>query len=82
MPVPSRFPVPRVVAPSLKVTVPVAAAEPEAGVTWAVKMMLVPLTAVVAEAVSVVVVAMGAATLLTVMIRAAEVLPLKLESPL
>jgi hypothetical protein len=56
----ARVPVPRVVEPSVKVTVPVGAAVPEAGVTVAVKVRLVPLTAVVAEAARVVVVAMPA----------------------
>ena len=45
-----------VVAPSLKVTVPVGVAVPEAGVVVAVKVMLVPVTAVVAEAARAVVV--------------------------
>ena len=48
---------PSVVAPSMKVTVPVGVALPESGLTVAVKVRLVPLTAVVAEAVSAVVVA-------------------------
>ena len=50
------MPVPRVVAPSLKVTVPLGVVAPEAGVVVEVKVMLVPLTAVVAEAVRAVVV--------------------------
>ena len=59
-PVPSSVPVPSVVEPSLKVTVPVAATLPEAGLTVAVKVMLAPLVTVVADAVRVVVVATGA----------------------
>ena len=53
-----RVPVPRVVEPSVKVTVPVGAVVPDAGVTVAVKVRLVPLVAVVAEAVRAVVVEM------------------------
>ena len=52
-------PLPRVVDPSVKVTVPVGAAEPEAGVTVAVKVRLVPAVAEDAEEASVVVVAIG-----------------------
>lgn len=49
-------PLPSVVVPSRNVTIPVGKAVPEAGVTVAVKVMLVPVVAVVAEASSVVVV--------------------------
>lgn len=49
-------PVPSVVVPLRNVTVPVGIAVPEAGVTVAVKVMLVPLVAMAAEAVSAVVV--------------------------
>jgi hypothetical protein len=52
-------PVPRVVEPSRKVTVPVGV--PEGAVTFAVKVMLVPLTAEVVDAESAVVVATGEA---------------------
>jgi hypothetical protein len=54
----ARVPVPRVVEPSVKVTVPVGVVVPEAGVTVAVKVMLVPLTAEVADTETLVVVAM------------------------
>ena len=47
------------VAPSLKVTVPVGVGVPEAGVTVAVKVRLLPTATEVAEAVSAVVVAVG-----------------------
>ena len=50
----SRVPVPTVVVPSLNVTLPVGTTLPEAGLTVAVKVMLVPLVTVVAVAVSVV----------------------------
>jgi len=53
-----RVPVPRVVEPSVKVMVPVGAVVPDAGVTVAVKVRLVPLVAVVAEAARAVVVEM------------------------
>ncbi len=80
LPVASSVPVPRAVLPSEKVTVPVGVAEPVAGVTVAVKVRVVPLTAVVAEAESAVVVAMMG-TVLTVMETAAEVLAVKAGSP-
>lgn len=65
--------------PSRKVTVPVGVVEPDAGVTVAVKLMPVPLTAEVAEAERTVVVAtIGAFTAMT---TADEVLPVKLVSP-
>ena len=51
-------PVPSAVEPSVKVTVPVGAVVPDAGVTVAVKVRLVPLVAVVAEAARAVVVEM------------------------
>ena len=61
-----RAPVPRVVALSVKVTVPVGAVAPDPGVTVAVKVRLVPLVAVVAEAVRAVVVAtMGGLVMVT-----------------
>ena len=65
-------------APSRNVTVPVGTVDPEAGVTVAVNVMLVPLTAVVAEAVSAVLVATGVTTADTTTVTAVEVLPLKL----
>src|SRR5580698_110408 len=81
LPVRSREPVPIVVPASAKVTVPVGVVVPEAGETVAVKVMLVPLTADVAEAVSAVDVATGTTTAFTVTVTADEVLPLKLMSP-
>ena len=75
----SREPVPMVAPASAKVTVPAGVVVPEAGETIAVKVMLVPLTADVADAVSAVDVATGKA--FTVTATAEEVLPLKLESP-
>ena len=77
----ARVPVPRVVEPSVKVTVPVGAAVPEAGVTVAVKVRLVPLTAVVAEAARVVVVAMLATGGPTVTVMVEETLPRKVVDP-
>ena len=77
-PVPSRVPVPRVVLPSLKVTAPVGTMLPEAGLTLAVKVMLAPDVAVVADAVNVVVVAIG----LTARVCALDVLEEKSLSPL
>ena len=77
----SRDPVPTVAAPSAKVTVPVGVVVPEAGETIAVKVMLVPLTADVADAVSAVDVETGTTTAFTVTVIAVEVLPLKLVSP-
>jgi len=53
---------PIVVAPSLKVTVPVGAGVPEVPVTVAVKVKLVPTTVVAAEDASFVVVAVGGVT--------------------
>ena len=79
MPVPSSEIIPNDVAPSVKVTVPVGMATPEAGETWAVKLRLVPLTALVAEGTSVVVVAITGAV--TVRLKASDVLPLKFASP-
>ena len=61
-------PVPTVIEPSEKVTVPVGEVAPEAGWTTAVKVMLVPVTAVplTAEEVTVVVVEMmGGAVMVT-----------------
>ncbi len=66
--------------PSRKVTVPVGVVEPDAGVTVAVKLMPVPLTAEVAEAERTVVVSTIGA--FTVMTTGADVLPRKLVSPL
>ena len=61
---------------------PVGVVDPEAGVTVAVNVMLVPLTAVVAEAVSAVLVATGVGAADTTTVTAADVLPLKLvEAP-
>jgi hypothetical protein len=59
-PVPFNVPVPRVVVPSLNVTVPVGMPVPEAGVTFAVNVTLVPATGVVEEALIVVEVATAA----------------------
>lgn len=74
-----RVPLPMVVVPSRKLTVPVGEVVPEAGVTVTVKVMLVPLTAEVLDAARVVVVAMTGAV--TVTTTAEEVLPVKLLSP-
>jgi hypothetical protein len=49
-PVPFNVPVPSVVVPSLNVTVPVGTPVPEAGVTFAVNVTLVPATGDVEEA--------------------------------
>ena len=73
----SSEPVPIVVVPSLNVTLPVGTTLPEAGLTVAVKVMLVPLVAVVADAVSVVVVEIGLTTSVCVL----ELLVEKLLSP-
>jgi hypothetical protein len=59
-------PVPSVAAPSLKVTVPVGAVVPEAGVTVAVNVMLVPKTALVDDAPMLVVVPTTGAVIVTV----------------
>ena len=59
---------------------PVGTVVPDTGVTVAVKVMLVPITAVVAEAVSAVVVATGVGAF-TVTVTAVEPLPVKLASP-
>jgi hypothetical protein len=74
-------PVPSVVVPSAKVTAPVGVALPDAGVTFAVNVRLVPLAADVAEAAIVVVVAITTGAALTVTATAVEVLPRKLLSP-
>jgi len=50
-PAPSSGPVPRTDVPSLKVMVPVGTTPPDAGLTVAVKVRLVPLVTVVAVAV-------------------------------
>ena len=81
LPVASSVPLPRVVPASAKVTVPVGIAEPEAGVTVAVKVTLVPLTAVVAEDVRVVVVAMPGAAGLTATVTVDDTLPRKVVDP-
>ena len=59
VPEPSRAPGPRTVDPSLNVTVPVGAAVPVAGVTFAVKVMSTPRFAVAAEETTVVFVAIA-----------------------
>lgn len=81
MPVPSRVPVPSWVVPSVKATEPAGTPLPDAGVTSAVKVRLVPTAAVVAEAVSVVVVAIVTGAAFTVTLTAAEVLAANVESP-
>ncbi len=75
-----RTPVPRLVIPSRKVTVPVGVVLPVAGATVPVKVMLVPATAVVAVLERVVVVATEAGAL-TVMVLIGETLPASLASP-
>jgi len=65
--------------PSLKVTVPVGTSAPAAGVTCAVKVMLAPLTTLVADAESVVLVATGVAI---VNAPAADALAANVVSPL
>ena len=77
MPVPSSAPVPMLVPPSKKVTVPVGTALPAEAATVAVNVMLVPLTALVADEASVVVVAVA----FTLIETADDTLVLKLESP-
>jgi len=59
------MPVPRIVETSLKVTVPVAVFAPEVGLTVAESVTVLPETADVGEAASVVVVFTGAATTVT-----------------
>lgn len=81
LPPAERVPVPSVEAPSVKVTVPVGIAVPEAGVTVALKVILVPVCADVAEAVNAVVVAVRTGAAVTVTVTAVDVLPLKLASP-
>ena len=76
----ARVPVPKVVEPSVKVTVPVGEAVPDVGVTVAVKVRLVLLTAVVVADARVVVVATKD-TAFTLMGMAEEVLVLKAVSP-
>jgi hypothetical protein len=80
-PDPFSVPVLNIVVPSVKVTVPDGTVVPEAGVTVAVNVILVPETAVVADAVRAVLVPSGVAIAATVIVTAADVLPLKLESP-
>ncbi len=65
---------PSMVVPSKKVTVPAGVVDPEAGVTVAVKLMLVPATPLVADDVSEVVVAM-AVVAVTVRATGVEKLP-------
>jgi hypothetical protein len=79
-PDPFSVPVPSVIVPSRNVTVPVGTAVPDAGVTVAVNVILVPLAAVVDEAVSAVLVPTGTVTAETTTVTAADVLPLKFES--
>ena len=81
LPVASSVPLPRFVPASAKLTVPVGIREPEAGVTVAVKMTLVPLTAVVAEDARVVVVAMPGVAGATVTVTVEETLPRKVVDP-
>ena len=72
-------PVPKVFAPSLKVTVPVGV--PAAEVTVAVKVTAWPKTEELTLAVTLVVVAVAARAALTVWVKVAEVLVVKLGSP-
>jgi hypothetical protein len=81
LPVASSVPLPRFVPASAKLTVPVGIAEPEAAVTAAEKVTLLPLTAVVAEAVRVVVVPMPGAAGATVTVTVDETLPRKVVDP-
>ncbi len=81
LPVLSRVPVPSCVVPSEKVTEPVGTPLPDAGVTAAAKVRLVPTAALVAEAVNVVVVATVTGAAFTVTVTAAEVLAANVESP-
>ena len=74
-------PVPSVVVPSVKVTVPVRVAVADAAETEALNVMLVPLVTDVAEAASMVVVATTTGAVLTVTVTAGDVLPRKLLSP-
>ena len=70
-------PVPSVVAPSLKVTVPVGVPDPLVGVTVAVKVTACPTVLGFGDEDSAVVVAAWP----TVCVSAGEVLPVKLPSP-
>jgi hypothetical protein len=72
--------VPNVVAPSVKVTVPVGVPVPEVGVTTAMKVTLWPKTDGLCEDDSVVIVPVVLDEF-TVWVIAVEVLALKLESP-
>ena len=77
-PEPSRVPLPRVLEPSLKVTVPVAVPAPGLfAVTVAVKVTACPDTEGLAEELTNVVVP----AFLTVWVSGLEVLPLKVASP-
>jgi hypothetical protein len=80
--VPEAFNVPEpiIVPPSVKFTVPDGVVEPEAAATCALKVRLAPVTAVVAEAVSVVVVATSA-TEETATVTLDDVLPVNVASP-
>lgn len=79
MPVPSSDATLRLVAPSKNVTLPVGTVLPEAGLTCAVNVILVPLTADVAVAASTVVVEITGAV--TATLSTADVLPEKVELP-
>ena len=74
IPLELRLCMPRVVVPSRKVTEPVGTAVPEAGVTATDRAMEEPATALLSEAVSAVLVLMGAEAPVTVTVIAAEVL--------
>ena len=75
-------PVPRLVDPSRKVTVPVGTPLPDWGVTVAVNVTLWPVVTCAAEAVSTVVVATVLGAAVTVTLTAAETEPAFLLSPL
>ncbi len=77
IPEPFNVPVPRVVVPFMKLTVPVGAGTPEAPVTVAVKVTLDPTAIEVAEAVN----AVDVAPDVTVTVRALEADPVFLASP-
>ena len=74
------MPVPRVVVPSLKVTLPVGTPVPEAGVTFAVNVTLVPAVSEVEEAL--IVVEVATAAVFTTRLTAFEVEEALLLSPL
>ena len=81
LPVASSVPVPRVVPLSANVTLPVGTAVPEAGATLAVKVMLVPATALVADTARLVEVATPGVAGLTVTVTVEETLPRREEDP-